>query len=419
MNGVTIQPELILVGAALMLALLGVGVAAVMPGPDRWSRRFFMAYFLCLALYVALTLVEEISYLRPEMRPALKALIYLDTLIPSALMPMMSVYLLRCCGEDWRKSALLFAMAALWSGFFILLNLTLFTDWFYTLAQGDRFLRGPLYSAITALMEAMQLLNLAGVVRRRRTLSRRTCCAFLAGLLPMAVALLLHLFVSVFELLAAGLVMGGLSMFVLILSDQIGQDLRLQREIAHQRSSIMVLQMRPHFICNTMMSIYYLCKQDPDLAQQVTLDFTTYLRRNFNAIASEEPIPFREELEHTRAYLAVEQAQFGDSLQVDYDTPQLDFRLPPLTLQPLVENAVKHGMDPDSGPLRVLIRTARTDSGSEIIVENNGTDYQPAGEDAGLSALRNIRQRLELMCRGKMTIRPREEGGTVVRVIIP
>jgi LytS/YehU family sensor histidine kinase len=167
-----------------------------------------------------------------------------------------------------------------------------------------------------------------------------------------------------------------------------------------------------------MMSIYYLCKQDPDKAQQVTLDFTTYLRKNFSAIASEKLIPFTEELEHTRAYLAVEQAQFEDILFVDYDTPHTDFYLPPLTLQPIVENAVKHGMDPDSEPLHIFIRTEKTESGSEITVENSGADFEPADDNEPHIALKNIQQRLEMMCRGKMTINPREGGGTIVRITI-
>ncbi|WP_294492173.1 sensor histidine kinase, partial [uncultured Ruminococcus sp.] len=117
----------------------------------------------------------------------------------------------------------------------------------------------------------------------------------------------------------------------------------------------MVLQMRPHFIYNSMMAIYYLCKLDADKAQQVTLDFTTYLRRNFAAIASENTVPFKDELEHTRAYLALEQAQFEDRLFVSFDTKHTMFRVPPLTLQPLVENAVKHGMDPDGDPLSISV----------------------------------------------------------------
>ena len=70
------------------------------------------------------------------------------------------------------------------------------------------------------------------------------------------------------------------------------------------------------------------------------------MRKNFTAIAITAPVPFSSELEHARAYLAVEKAQYENSLFVEYDTPHIRFRVPPLTLEPIVENAVKHGRDP-------------------------------------------------------------------------
>ena len=149
------------------------------------------------------------------------------------------------------------------------------------------------------------------------------------------------------------------------------------------------------------------------------MDFTTYLRKNFTAIASEAPIPFTSELEHTRAYLAVEQVQYAESLFVEYDTPHTFFRVPPLTLQPIVENAVKHGRDPYAGPLRIAIRTRKTATGSTVTVSDNGPGFHPADDDAPHIALKNIRQRLEIMCGGSLTIEPNDGGGTVVTVTIP
>ena len=149
------------------------------------------------------------------------------------------------------------------------------------------------------------------------------------------------------------------------------------------------------------------------------MDFTNYLRRNFNAIASDSTIPFTTELEHTRAYLAVEQAQHLKSLFVNYDTTFTYFRLPPLTLQPIVENAVKHGMDPDADPLHISIRTQHTDAGAEITVEDTGSGFDPSDESKPHTTLENIRQRLEMMCGGRMTIQPREGGGTMVTMVIP
>ena len=125
-----------------------------------------------------------------------------------------------------------------------------------------------------------------------------------------------------------------------------------------------------------------------------------------------------KELEHTRAYLAVEQSQFEDRLLVDYDTPHVGFLVPPLTLQPIVENAVKHGRNPDAGPLRISIRTRKTDTGSEITIADTGCGYDPADDSEPHLALNNIRQRLELMCGGSLTITPNDGGGTVVTVSI-
>ena len=105
---------------------------------------------------------------------------------------------------------------------------------------------------------------------------------------------------------------------------------------------------------------------------------------------------------------------------VEYDITHENFRLPPLTLQPIVENAVKHGMDPEYAPLCIKTSTCETNFGDEIVVEDNGEGFSPSDDDfEPHTALANIKKRLEIMCGGKMTIRPRESGGTVVTVIIP
>ena len=408
----------ILTGAMLMLVLLGLGIAFIMPGVDRWSRHFFIAFYTVLVLYTVTILIEELAFTDPTAEYFWDLIYYIESLVASVLFPMLTVYLLHCCGEKWYRSTFFHIEAAIWTVSFILLNIAPFSTLFYSVASNGQLFRGPLYVLMVLVIEAMQVLNLVCVIRWRRRLSNKFY-AFLVCLLPLTIVLFIHCFVPIFEFFGISISICALGMFGIILSDQVEQNLSQQREIAHQNASIMVLQMRPHFIYNTMMSIYYLCKQDPDLAQQVTLDFNTYLRKNFTAIAKEELIHFSEELEHTRAYLAVEKAQFEDSLFVDYDTPYIDFRMPPLTLQPIVENAVKHGMDPDSEPLHIYIRTNRTDSGSEIIVENNGADFEPADDNEPHIALKNIQQRLEIMCSGKMVITPRKGGGTVVKVTIP
>lgn len=419
MDGLANQIELMLTGAALMLVLMGLGIAAIMPGIDRWSKRFFIAFFMVNLAYIAFCILDWANYIHPKDGILQNVVYYFETLFASALIPMSTVYQLHCCGKDWSRSSFFRTEVVLWVIFFTAINIAPFTTWFYYASPQNPFNRGPLYPLLIALLEAMLALNLAIVIRWRSTLSKKLYRAFLVGIIPMAVVLFIHFFASAFVLFGLAISACMLSMFAIIMSDQVDQSIRQQREIAHQRASIMVLQMRPHFIYNTMTSIYYLCKQNPDLAQQVTLDFTTYLRKNFTAIASEELIPFTEELEHTRAYLAVEQSQFEDRLLVDYDTPHVGFLVPPLTLQPIVENAVKHGMNPDSDPLHINIQTSKVYAGSKIIVENDGVDFAPIADDEPHIALKNIQQRLEIMCHGEMAITPREGGGTIVEVTIP
>ena len=425
MNGVTIHFDLLLLGITMIMLLMSLVIAAVLPGMDRWSKRFFIAFFTVLLLYGGVALVEEFLEGRPGIRFALGILYYIDALFSSIPVPMLTAYLLHCCGESLRGSRFFRLVTVLWAEFFILLDTTPFTTWVYYISSENRFCRGPLYPLLLGFLLVMALVALAGVIRRRRRLVRKYYYAFLISLALMAAAMFLHIFVSAFALFEFGIAFCVFSMYIIILSDQVEQNMRQQQDIARQRANVMILQMRPHFIYNTLMSIYSLCNQDPKKARQVTMDFTSYLQKNFNAVASGDLITFAAELEHIRAYLAVEQARYEEMLFVEYNTPFTHFRLPPLTLQPIVENAVKHGINPYSGPLRISIRTRHTDAGgnghsaTEIIVEDTGPGFDPSDVSKPHAALENIQQRLEMMCRGTMTILPRKEGGTVVTVTIP
>ncbi len=406
-------------GAALMLSFLGLWFIAIMPGIDQWSECFFRCLFTVIVLLCVSGLIETVTYSYPVPIAVLYLILILGSLFLSLPLPMMTVYLVRCCGENTRSSKLLYTVLCLWGIFCVMLTSAPFIGEFYYFAPDKEYYRGTWYPILLLPLIVLMLLNISGMIRWRNRLSHKSFLSFLIALVPITSVLLVQMFIEVYPLVDICIVLSVLAMYGLILYDQIEQDLCQQREIANQRSSIMVLQMRPHFIYNTMTSIYCLCAQNPQLARQVTMDFTTYLRKNFTAIASDTPIPFSSELEHTRAYLAVEQAQYEDSLLVDYDTPHTCFRVPPLTLQPIVENAVKHGRDPYAGPFRISIRTRKTDSGSEIIIADNGRGFNPADDSEPHIALKNIQQRLKFMCGGSLTITPNDNAGTVVTVIIP
>ena len=413
-------------GAALLLSAIGLWFTVVIPGIDRWSRRFFMRYFIGFLLCCLSNIVEVILQYYNAPKAVFIFLLILESLLLSLPLMMLTAYLLHCCGENIRGSKLFRAVLGLWAVYVILLVVAPFMDGFIYITSENQYFRGPLYWLPLAPVIAALLLNFAGIIRRRTQLSQKVFLAFLIAILPITAALTVHLFIDVFPLIDVCYVLSALAMYSFILSDRIEQDRRRQQkivkqqqEIARERAGVMVLQMRPHFIYNTLMSIYSLCRLDPQKAQQITMDFTNYLRKNFNAVAGDSTIPFSTELEHTRAYLAVEQAQYEDLLMVEYDTPFTAFRLPPLTLQPIVENAVKHGMNPNAEPLHISVLTRHTEHGAEVIVEDTGPGFDFSDESKPHIALQNIQQRLAMMCGGSMTITPRKDGGTVVKLTIP
>lgn len=408
-----------IISAALLLSMVGLWFTAVMPGIDRWGKRFFLCFFTVLMVCCFSGFIELILSHYPVPGAAISIVVFIELLSLSLPLPMMTAYMLHACGENTRSSRLFHAALGLLAVYFVVLASAPFNGVFSYATADNQDYRGPLFALLLLPLIAILLLNLRGAVRRRARMSHKAFLSFVIAQAPMTVALLVMLFVDALPLFDISYVLSALAMYSFILSDQIEQDLRLQREIAHERASVLVLQMRPHFIYNTLMSIHSLCSLDPQMAQQITMDFTNYLRRNFNAVASDSTIPFSTELEHTRAYLAVEQARYDDMLVVDYDTPFTRFRLPPLTLQPIVENAVKHGMDLDSDPLCISIRTRYTDVGTEIIVEDNGIGFDPSGESEPHIALKNIRQRLEMMCGGTLELTSREAGGTRVTIRVP
>ena len=223
-------------------------------------------------------------------------------------------------------------------------------------------------------------------------------------------------------------------------SEALGRERQLRRQekdLYELRLRALAQQIRPHFIYNTLSSIYVLCKNGSPRTLPVIEDFLSYLQANYTAISQEKPIPFPEELRHIQAYLGVEAVRYEGLLQVEYDTPHTAFRLPALTLQPIVENAVKHGISREHVQLHILIRSCKEGACSRVIIEDNGPGFDPERELSPTSApeggatpdmdrdrearigLSNVRGRLELLCGGSLTIAPRPGGGTTVTVSIP
>jgi len=199
----------------------------------------------------------------------------------------------------------------------------------------------------------------------------------------------------------------------------IRDSLRQEVELREARLNLLMDQIRPHFIYNTLTSIYYLCDMDPQKAKEVIGNFATVLRGNFHSLSSNTPVPFANELKIAKAYLDVEKTRYEHKLEVTYDIEETEFMLPTLTLQPLVENSVKHGIHPSHLPLRLHISTTRRKDEVDLVIEDNGPGFDPGMNRKPHHGLDNTRKRLGILCHGHLIIENNPEGGAKVIVRVP
>ena len=198
------------------------------------------------------------------------------------------------------------------------------------------------------------------------------------------------------------------------------EKIALNAELAESRISTMMSQIRPHFIYNTLGSIEQLCMLDPPNAGRLVHNFAKYLRGNFGELDNPKPILMSQEMEHVHHYVSIENVRFPD-MTFTFEMNSEDFHIPALTIQPIVENAIKHGLMklPKGGRIRVV--SYETDTEYCISVEDDGVgfDVNALTDDRKHLGLRNIRERLKVMVNGTITIESTVGVGTKVLITIP
>ncbi len=194
----------------------------------------------------------------------------------------------------------------------------------------------------------------------------------------------------------------------------------IRAQLQENRIAIMISQIQPHFIYNTLGTIQHLCKEDPEQAARLVQNFSIYLRGNFSELDNTVPIPFSKELEHVRCYTEIELIRFPD-MTVRYDIQTEEFLLPALTVQPLVENAIKHGLMGLEEGGTVTISAYEKPTEYCICVSDDGIGFDVSGltDMKKHIGIRNVRERLQAMCGGSLTIESQPGTGTSVLLRIP
>lgn len=193
-----------------------------------------------------------------------------------------------------------------------------------------------------------------------------------------------------------------------------------ERQLGESRIATMISQIQPHFIYNTLGTIEQLCLEQPERASKLVHDFSLYLRGNFSQIDHAALIGISRELEHVRHYADIEQTRFPD-MTIRFDLHSSEFLLPALTIQPLVENAIKHGLMKLESGGTVTICTFETDGHYCVSVVDDGVGFDPSvlRDETKHIGIRNIRGRLEAMCNGTLMIDSAPGKGTTALIRIP
>ena len=194
----------------------------------------------------------------------------------------------------------------------------------------------------------------------------------------------------------------------------------MEAELKESRVAIMLSQIQPHFIYNTLGTIERMCLKDPQKANELVRNFSLYLRGNFSELDSITPIRFAEELKHVEHYANIEKVRFPD-MNIEYEIEATEFVLPALSVQPLVENAIKHGLMRLETGGTVVIRSYETPTHFCVSVTDDGVGFDPdlPIDEKKHVGLRNIRGRLNAMVDGELILESKPGVGTKAVIMIP
>jgi len=190
----------------------------------------------------------------------------------------------------------------------------------------------------------------------------------------------------------------------------------LQKQLEYDRTNVLLAQISSHFFYHTLNAIQALIVLDPDAAYKMTEDFSRFLRFKVDSVSAENGlVPFREELRTVRAYAEINKVQLQGRLTVEYDVFDADFLIPVLTIQPVVENAIIHGIKPKVGGGTVSVSLSHEAGHYIVRVSDDGVGYTPGEETSAHSVgIQNIRTRMEQFPGCSVQVESRPGHGTTV-----
>lgn len=410
----------------LIISMLGLMLALRSRILEKRSHQFFLWIFLILIAYAVFDLISWLTYEKAGMgwMLASKAALFLASVLSGALIPLMSGFLLYSAGEEkLLRNRILQMIIAVFAVYLIVLVYTQFSTTIYYYDEFNTYHRGPLYPVLLILPILMSVFYIWLLWNKRNRFSKEQKAVFASYILIPGISMIIQMLFFGISIIVLGSSIAALIMLTNVLSDQRKRYYLQQEENNRLKTEILLSQIQPHFLFNTLGTISHLCTDAPEAKKAIGL-FSRYLRGNIDVLSNEMLIPFDKEIEHARLYLELEKLRFGDSLQISWDLLCTDFMIPSLTLQPLVENAVRYGVRGNAdgcGTVKILSKDCSDHY--EISVLDDGPGFHPEtiqgiGERSHVG-IDNVKERLRIVCNGELRIQSAPGQGTQATIILP
>jgi len=297
-----------------------------------------------------------------------------------------------------------------------------FNNLYYFIDENNTYHRAESFWIFQFLLMGFTVFNFILLIVNRKVLSRKQIASFLCYIILPTMAMIAQMFIYDIYLILISTTVATIIMMLFMLSIYVEQYQEKDSALADLQIAIMMSQIKPHFLYNSLTAIAQLCEQNPKEAKQATIAFSDYLRNNMHSIERNELVPIQEELKHIKTYLFLEKMRFDDYLEIEYDLKATDFYVPSLSVQPIVENAVKWGIGEKETCGVIKISTSSNDENFEITVSDNGNGFDTnkrKTDDRSHIGIENVRKRLKAMCSGRLIIDSIIGKGTTVKIIIP
>ncbi|MDO4797661.1 MAG: histidine kinase [Coriobacteriales bacterium] len=422
MGGALVGINFAVAVAGMVICSLGLALALLTRPVQPKTRRYLVAIFATLVVYTACDLFGQVGddFHGQAWALADRIALFFESALSTCALLILTVLLLYTCGRDWRRNIAFDVVGALWLVYIVLLVQTQFTGNLYSVGDDNVYRRGPYYPILLIPVLLIMVTDMIVLWRDRRRLSAKQRAAF-AIYLAVPAASMAWQMVS-YGLLATvlGTSLGALGMFCFVASDQADSFRQKEAEVVRLRTDVMLSQIQPHFLFNTLDTIYGLVDEDPQVAKKAIASFSQYLRANLDSLKHAAPVPVERELVHVRTYLELEHMSDASRVNYEIDAQTTDFLVPALSVQTLTENAVKHGLGGRESGGKVTVRTYERDNEFVVVVEDDGIGFDPneLDEAAGIG-ISNTRERVSAMCGGSLEITSEPGRGATAVMRIP